>query len=317
MFGTDEKCGKYLSRLRWPDGFVCPTCGETQASWLATRQLYKCANGHQISLTNGTAMHRTRTPLSTWFLAAWLLCTHKPGVSALQLAERKAWAEGYNGVWGTLHKLRAAAIAPDRIKLSGAVEVDEFFVGGTEEGAEHRGRGGESKALVMLAVEVQEWKDSKGKLHTKAGRCRMRVVSNATRETCERFIKANVSRDATVLTDGHGGYNRLPRLGYGHEVTIAKRSDDPLPTTGRVVTNLKRWLLGTHKGAVRRQHLQAYLNEFCFRFNRRSDPWLAFNRLLGLATLKRARPGYRTLWKHTWLHPNPRIAEVEIDEDAG
>lgn len=295
----------YLHNVRWPNGFVCPDCGEGGV-WYDEREIYKCHNGHWISLTCGTVMHRTRTPLTTWFYCAWMLCTHKPGVSAHQAAERFIDAPGLTGIWGTLHKLRADMTAPGRNKLRGFVEVDEMYVGGEEHGPGRAGRGAVTKALVMVATEVLPWTDEhNGKEYTKAGRCRMRIVPNATAATCLRFLQDNIERGSTVSTDAHSGYNRAWMYGFRHEVTIAHETETPLPTLGRVTTNLTRWLIGTHKWAVTKRHLQAYLNEYCFRFNRRFNPWKGFNQLLGLLGTLNNRVEYRALWSGEYRAINP------------
>ena len=227
-----------------------------------------------------------------------------------------------------LHKLRSGLFAPDRDKLTSActgrlhtdhwIEVDEVLVGGKEEGVEHRGGGAESKTLVAVAVEVHSWSglpddrdtaDTKRRAsaagRTRAGRCRIAVIADTKAETLTQFIRGNIAPGSTIWTDASRSYNQSERAGYPRRKTIAKDDPDPLPTLGRVTTNLKRWLIGTHKGAVRPQHLQAYLNEFVFRFNRSDIPWIAFNRALGLAALNRPAVEYGGLYKHTWVHPSP------------
>jgi transposase-like protein len=224
-----------------------------------------------------------------------------------------------------LHKLRSALFAPDRCELSSYctdrlhtdhwIEVDEVLVGGKEEGMEHRGGGAETKTLVAVAVEVHSWEglaeddcsNTKRRMradgHTRAGRCRMSVITDTKADTLTKFIRGNIAQGSTIMTDGSRSYNQCEREAYCRRKTIAKDDPDPLPTLGRVVTNLKRWLMGTHKGAVQTQHLQAYLNEFVFRFNRRDIPWIAFNRALGLAALSRPAVEYEGLYKGTWNHP--------------
>lgn len=305
-FATEAACREYIIETRWPNGFECPKCGDG-GDWIPSRDFYKCYNGHQISITCDTVMHRTRTPLRFWFYAAWLQCTHKPGVSALQLAERKIHAPGYMGIWGTLHKLRYMENQADTGLLSGYVEVDEMLVGGEEEGVQHRGRGAETKATVAVAVEFEPWQDANGVTRGKAGRCRLRVIDDVKGATMRKFIADTIESGATVHTDGSSSYARLPKMGYEHIVTVARYDADPLPTLGRVSTNLKRWLIGTHKGAVRKAHLQTYLNEFVFRFNSRTRPWDAFGRLLGLTAVTGGTARYRDLWKHDVIYANPSL----------
>ena len=338
-FRTEKQCTAYLYALRWPNGFVCPKCGTTKAGPLkAISGAMECENRHMTTVTAGTALHRSKIPLQTWFMGAWLVATLKPGISAVQF-QRQLGLTRLETAWTMLHKLRSALVAPEQDKLNGEcnnashtehwIEIDEVYVGGKESGKERSGRGAESKALVMVAVEVHGWPAGKGdpaddesgneggkkrrggktdnelELRTKAGRCRMRVVEDGKAATILPFILDNVERGSVIWTDDNPAYNAASRAGYHRMITVAKGDANPLPTLGRVTTNLKRWLIGTHKGAVQAQHLQAYLNEFTFRFNRRDYPWIAFNRVLSLAALGRPAVEYEGLYKHTWIHPNP------------
>ena len=327
QFATEAACADYLFRLRYPNGYVCCKCGSVHAWRVKEKpQMMICENNHKVSVTAGTSLARTKQPLTLWFHAAWLVSTLKPGISAVQF-QRQLGLTRLETAWTMLHKLRAALFAPDRHKLTSNctdqrhtdhwVEVDEVLVGGKEQGVEHRGGGAETKTLVALAVEVHSWRGlpdsrtargtkrrTRGVGVTKAGRCRICVIADTKAETLTQFVLENVAPGSTIWTDASRSYNQSAREGYLRRKTIAKDDPDPLPTLGRVTTNLKRWLIGTHKGAVKSQHLQAYLNEFVFRFNRRGTPWAAFNRALGLATLNRPALEYEGLYKHTWLHPN-------------
>ena len=228
-------------------------------------------------MTAGTVLHRTRTPLHLWFWAAYLMTTATPGISALQL-QRQLGIERYETAWTMLHKLRRAMVNPERASLTGAVEVDECFVGGHEAGL----RGGRQhgvKALVVVAVEVRG---------AGSGRIRMQVVDDATADTLCAFVTANIAGDATAHTDGWQGYKRLARLGYDHQPRSQRAHalldgdpDEILPRVHRVISHLKTWLQGTHRG-VSKEHLQVYLDEYVFRFNRRRTPMAAFQTLLGL-----------------------------------
>lgn len=326
-FATDEACANYLFSIRYPNGYVCSKCKSVRAWHVAEKPgMMICENNHKMSVTSGTSLARTRQPLTLWFHAAWLTATLKPGISAVQF-QRQLGLTRLETAWMMLHKLRSGLFAPDRDYLTSActdrlhtdhwVEVDEVLVGGKEEGAEHRGGGAETKTLIAVAVEVHSWEglssdpnNTDVKRHTrttgetKAGRCRMSVIPDTKATTLTQFIRENVAPGSVIWTDANCSYNQSERAGYLRRKTIAKDDPDPLPTLGRVTTNLKRWLMGTHKGAVQTQHLQAYLNEFVFRFNRRDIPWIAFNRALGLAALNRPALQYEGLYKHTWTHPN-------------
>ena len=276
-FGGETACRAYLAACRWPDGYRCVRCGHSEAFDLARRGLWQCKScGHQTSVTAGTALHRTRMPLTLWFWAAYLVTTHTPGLSALQL-QRQLDIDSYETAWAMLHKLRRTMVRPDRAALKEKVEVDEAYIGGPEAGLKG-GRQLRDKAWVVAAVEVR------GKA---SGRVRLQVVPDASGPSLTGFVAANVERGAVVLTDGWGGYAPLRGMGYRHR---PKTQGDPeraakiLPRVHRVFGNLQTWLRGTHHG-VGNQHLQVYLDEFTFRFNRRRTPMAAFQTLLGLATL--------------------------------
>jgi len=232
------------------------------------------ACGYDTSVTAGTILHRTRTPLTQWFWAAYLVTSHTPGLSALQL-QRQLGLARYETAWVMLHKLRRAMVRPDRELLHTEIEVDEAYIGGPEAGL-RGGRALEDKALVVAAVEVR----GKG-----SGRVRFRVVADASARSLTGFVKATVEPGAIVRTDGWQGYAPLTSLGYRHRPRT--RGDDPrraaklLPRVHRVFGNLQTWLRGTHHG-VGHKHLQVYLDEFTFRFNRRRTPPAAFQTLLGL-----------------------------------
>ena len=258
-FSNHESCLAYLATLRWPDGYSCPRCGGAK-HWKA-RAAFECAAcGHQASVTAGTMFQDTRLPLPVWFRAVWWLTTQKNGASALGL--KRVLGISYKTAWTCLHKLRRAMVRPGREKLSGRVEVDESYIGGLEE--EVHGRETEKKALVVVAAE----EDGK-----RIGRIRMQVIPDASGESLIGFIKSNIEQGSTVHTDGWLGYEQVSKNGYVHEVTILRRSSkkpyECLPRVHLVVSLLKRWLLGTHQGAVGLLHLDYYLDEFAFRFNRR------------------------------------------------
>jgi transposase-like protein len=262
-FANDEACRDYLFRLRWPEGFGCPHCGRGKA-WPVRRVLFECAHcGAQVSVTAGTIFQDTRLPLTLWFRAMWWVTAQKNGGSALGL-QRILGLGSYKTAWGWLHKLRRAMVRPGRDRLRGWVEVDETYVGGLEEGVS--GRQTETKALVAVACE----QDGPG-----MGRIRLRRIANASAACLHAFLEESIEPGSVVHTDGWEGYTGLEAKGYRHKVTVLKgRQASPsqlMPRVHRVASLLKRWLLGTHQGAVSQEHLDYYLDEFTFRFNRRKS----------------------------------------------
>ncbi len=261
QFRTEAACRRFLEQVRWPEGFRCPRCGQ-QKAWAVRTVRWQCAAcGHQASVTAGTIFQDTRSPLTVWFRAMWTVTGSKTGTSALTL-QRVLDLGSYQTAWTWLHKLRRAMVRPGREQLSGPVEVDETFVGAIEEGK--FGRGAEQKVLVVVAVEY------KGR---RIGRIRLRRVPDGSADSLQAFIDEVVAPGSVVQTDGWLGYDRLTAHGYRHRITFLTDHPEPahelLPRTHLVVALLKRWLLGTHQGGISTAHLDYYLDEFTFRFNRR------------------------------------------------
>jgi transposase-like protein len=261
QFSTEEACLSYVARLRWPDGFLCPRCQHNKY-WFTNRKLYHCAAcDHETSITAGTIFQDTRKPLQLWFRVIWHVISQKNGVSAKGL-QRVLGFNRYETIWVWLHKLRSAMVRPGRDRLSGIVEVDETYIGGERKGK--RGRGAAGKSLVVIAVE------DKG---NHIGRIRLKRVPNASSDSLIGAVKDSIEPGSVVRTDGWSGYRPLTTEGFDH--VVMRKSEDVgenlLPLVNREAALLKRWLLGTHQGAVRPSHLDYYLDEYTFRFNRRKS----------------------------------------------
>ncbi len=276
-FATEESCHQYLFDLRWTDGFRCPCCGHEKA-WTTKRGLYRCCRcDKQISVTAGTIFQDTRKPLQLWFRAIWYVVSQKNGVSALGL-QKGLGLGSYHTAWEWLHKLRTAMVRPGREKLSGTVEVDETYIGGEKPGK--RGRGATGKALVLVAVEDKS---------DKMGRIRLRHVVDASADSLIPAIQKAIEPGSVVRTDGWSGYVGLEAQGYRH--TVVRKNAfvgyNLLKMTHRVASLLKSWLQGTHQGSVLPSHLAYYLDEFTFRFNRRTSrsPGKLFYRLVQQAAI--------------------------------
>lgn len=282
LFPDDRACAAYLTQLHWPEGFICPACERVSTPWNQSRGRLVCrVCRHQTSVTAGTIFDKTRTPLTTWFEAAWHVTTAKNGLSAKTL--ERTLGTHYRVAWTMLQRFRVAMVDAERTLLSGEVEVDETLVGGVQQGGK-RGRGS-NKSVVVIAVEVRQPKG--------VGRVRMRHVSDASGASLVPFVRDLVAPEAVVLTDGWGGYNGLAELGYTRKTIMLSSSGDPahvsMPGVHRVASLLKRWILGTHQGSIVPAHLQSYLEEFTFRFNRRTSRsrGLVFRRLLEQAVVTR------------------------------
>jgi transposase-like protein len=281
-FATEEACEGYLAACRWPDGFVCPRCGNRRAYELVKLRGWHCAGcRHQVSLTAGTILHNAKTPLTVWFWAAYLMTTDKRGFSA-RLLQRQLALRRYETAWMLLHKFRRAMVNLTRAPLQGEVEVDDTWVGGTQAGLRgSRQLKGCKAALVLVAVE----KRGRG-----TGRARMEVIPDFKSTTLIDFLKRNVTLGSKVYADGLKSFSGLQEAGFKHvprsqplRIDLRKGAQSVVPLADRAIGNLQQWLIGIHHG-VSREQLQVYLDEFVFRHNRRRLPMAAFQTLLGLGT---------------------------------
>lgn len=260
-FSTEQACMDYLATMKWPEGFCCQRCGH-QEYWISAKRLYictRCESGY--SLTAGTVMHGTKKPLTYWFKAMWWFTTRKSGVNAVNLKELLGLGS-YQTAWAWLHKLRRCTVRRSREPLSGNVEVDEFFIGGQKPGK--RGRGANGKTIVLAAVE----KDG-----NRFGRIRLQVVPDCSGDVLEQFLGTNVIPGSRVCTDGWKGYN-FAFKNYSHDKVIASKKVDKnsvLPGVHRIASLVKRLILGTFQGRFEPKHLQSYMDEYVFRFNRRTS----------------------------------------------
>ena len=261
LFPTEEACLEYLSLIRWPDGYVCTRCNGKDV-WKMSSGLYHCkACKYAGSVISGTLFQDTHKPLRLWFQAIWYVVNQKNGVSALGL--QKALGLGsYHTAWEWLHKLRRAMVRPGRDKLSGVVEVNETMIGGEKTGK--RGRGAEGKTLVLIAVEDTE----KG-----IGRIRLSPISDASSDVLTPAIIQMITPGSIIRTDGWNGYSGLSSHGYNHmpNSNPGVKDSDAIPLAHLIASLIKRWLLGTHQGAISHKNLPYYLDEFTFRFNRRTS----------------------------------------------
>jgi transposase-like protein len=316
VFPDEAACAAWLEQSRWREGFQCPNCSVVGEPFRFARRptVFRCRKcGKNASLTVGTVMERTHTPLSVWFWGAYLVATQTPGMSAIQF-QRQLGLSRYETAFQILHKLRASMVRPDADQIGSHlhthVEVDETWIGGKTRG---EGRGVHHKTLVAAAVEVKKpevgtvagYEILKRRNGRFAGRVRLAVVEDRSASTLCGFVEKMVFPKATIISDDWIGYAGLRKRGYDHHPVALNGdhavADQALPIVHLVFSNLKTWLRGTHHG-VSKQHLQAYLNEFAFRFNRRGLPFNAFRSLLGIAGSVSA-PTYDELYSGEWQHP--------------
>jgi hypothetical protein len=287
-FGTEEKCREYMFRQKWPEGFRCARCGGRRAWPLRHRPIWVCsACEYHASLTVDTALNGTRKPLRMWFLAMYLVTTSKRGISAKELQRHLGCS--YQTAWAWLHKLRAAMVEEGRRPLAGTVEVDEGYLGGRRTGK--RGRPGPEMSLLVCAAE---------RVGRGVGRIRLEVAADAGAAQLGAIVRRNVAVGERVVTDGWCGYRRLAQDGYDTVATAIHGSGveahEVLPGVHRVFSLVKRWVLGTYQGSLSAKHLNSYLEEFTFRFNRRRAqcPTHIFHRLAASACGRRC-PTYRQI----------------------
>lgn len=271
-FRTEEACHDYLAKLKWPDGFSCPSCSSRKA-WKNNRSIYRCCDCRRdIRLTAGTVFHRSHLPLRMWFRIAWWLTNQKSGLSALGL-QRMLGLGNYVTAWLSLQKLRRAMVRGGRDPLTGHVEVDETFVGGRQRGGKR-----DRKTLIGIAAEIRG---------DGTGRIRLGRLPDNTTPSVVAFVRRSVAAGSTVVTDGGWPYRAIIDHGYRHSPTILNGKGDEaskaaLPRVHRIASLMKRWMLGMHQGRIEGRKIEPYLDEFAFRFNRRLSPdrGMLFYRLL-------------------------------------
>jgi transposase-like protein len=279
-FGDEENCWKYLSRRRWPEGFVCARCGGSSRGYMKAKRVHECrVCGYQGSVTAGTIFHKTRTPLRDWFWAIYRMSQGKKGISALQLS--KEIGVGYATAWWMQHKIRKAMADREQgRRLRGLVEMDEGYVGGVEKDSGRTGRGAQSKSLVAVAVEHRGLGKPGGK--PVPGRSALSVIPDAKTGSLREFLSRHVEPESAVLTDRFPSYRGLSSRGFAH-AALRLRDDEKLadryfPWVHITFSNLKRFLLGTHH-KPQAKHLKRYLAEFTYRLNRRWQEASLFDHL--------------------------------------
>ena len=290
-FPDEAACRRYLEGIRWRGGFVCPSCGELGEAFQGSRGRWICRHcRYQCTVTAGTVFDKTRTPLRSWLAAVWYITNQKQGVTALGL-QRVLGLGSYQTAWAILHRLRRAMIRPGRERLHGVVEIDETVIGrsgankarNTEQKHRIADRINALRSIVVIAVEVKEPKGF--------GRIRLQRIADKSEKAVLPFVKDSIEPGSIVRTDGSEAYRKLPKQGYRREKTVMLGANDPahitMPGVHRVAALLKRWLLGTHQGAVKPKQLDYYLDEFTFRFNRRTSRsrGLLFYRMLQQAVV--------------------------------
>ena len=285
-FHSEQACRDYLEKLRWPDGLICPKCEASDQVARNSRGRLICPScRHQTTATAGTIFDKTRTELRVWFTAIWTITSQKHGISALGL-QRVLGLGSYETAWTMLHRLRRAMVRPDRDLLHGEVEVDETYLALTDRITPIVAAGRKSnttKVLVVIAVEMLQPKGF--------GRIRIRQIAHGNHEHLMSFVRESIRPGAVIHSDGSPAYRKLDDIGYGHRKTVHLGSDTPahesMPGVHRVASLLQRWMMGTHHGAVQPGQLDYYLDEFVFRFNRRTSRsrGLLFYRLLQQAVM--------------------------------
>lgn len=288
-FTTPQACLEYLGQSRWPDGFVCPTCSG-QSAWLnAKRYVFECWEcGRQTSPTAGTLMHRSHVPVQEWFWAAYLVTTHTPGISAVQLS-RQLGLSSTTTAWHRLHRLRKGMVNENRSHLSGLIEAEESIIGGPAKGKQGRGSTtAKHKSLLIGAVEVLPYEDKKGKRCERAGRLRLLILKDAGEISIRDFLTENIQAGSTLRTDGWRGYSDAALMGYTHRVRIVRTPE----RAHKVAPHIHGSSAISRPGSMARITVwsrsisRAIWYAFVFRFNRRKTPMAAFQTLLGISANK-------------------------------
>ncbi len=302
-FPDEASCRAYLIEVRWGGRPRCDACS-CERVWTNARGLWVCSScDHQTSLTAGTPLHRTRKPLKQWFRAIWEMMTRRTGISGKDL-QRLMGFGSYETAWTWLHKLRACLVRPQREPLRGSVQVDEGYLGGKAPGHE-RGRSTQGKAVILVAAEP-------------GGRFRIEHSPDATQESLGSFLRRTTEPGSVLLTDGGTGYTTKAIAGRGHiaekQTHDQRAASDAQQYCHWALSNLKRWWLGTHHGAISDKHLQAYLDEFTFRANRRTTDGVGRIAARALIGVMQRRPmPYKSLVKtiKPYRHYQPTATDGE------
>ena len=296
-FNSDDKCLAYLIDLKFGiTGWKCEICNYKEYTYLPSHNAVVCKRcGREESIISNTIMRKTRKSLSEWFWTIYTISTQKTGISAMELY-RQADFGSYQTAWSWLQKLRLGMASDKQEQLKGTVEVDETYLySGEKQGRSLIG----NKALIVAAVE--RYKDYA------SGRVSLRHIGSASKENLQSFIKDHVAKGSTIKTDGWAGYKGIDKLGYAH---VPVQADTPenvskeLPRVHQVFSNLKAWLIGTHR-FVSKKHLQNYLNEFTLRFDNRRHPIEVFNDILKRMMFIRPRAYKDFIQPRKPKYPNP------------
>ena len=264
QFANEHACWQYIINVRWPNGYECQGC-HSRKYWLTSKHKVHCSECEsEVSITSGTIFQETKKPLLLWFHVMWWVVAQKTGASAHNLKDFMGFGS-YETAWTWLHKIRRAMVRPDREKLSGTVEVDETYIGGEEIGKGNQGRGAQEKSLVIVATEC---------LGKQIGRVRFKIIKDASSNSLLPFIEETIEKGSSVVTDGWSGYSSLSQnTDYMHLPKVISGSGmqahELLPHVHMVDSLVKRWINGTHQGKISPKHLEYYLDEFAFRFNRK------------------------------------------------
>ena len=271
-FPNEKSCMEYLYSIKWPQGFECPVCGCRHGYALKNRKQYQCANcRHQTSLTVNTVMHRSHLPLTKWFWAIYLVACDKRGISALALAGKIEVC--YETAWSMLRRIRAAMETRDeRYVLQGIVEFDDSYFGAGKKG-NIPGKGGRARGNQAVFVAVS--KDEKGN----PACLKMQLTPNVQSASIEAFARSRIAFASTVQTDGFNAYRKPLAERYNHEWEVFNPDGELLKWLHHMIGNAKTFINGTYHGTSTK-HLQMYLSEFCYRFNRRKMGGAIFDRLL-------------------------------------
>jgi len=269
-FSGERECYEHLVKIRFPKGFLCPQCESSTVGLIATRKLWQCKKCRaQVSVTAGTMFHRTRMPLHYWFWAIFLVAKDKRGHSALQLS--KELDIPYDRAWLMMHKIRSAMAYRDTLyQLNGTVEMDDAYFG-----APSPGRRGRSTQRTKAFIAVGLTKDNKPRF------IKIKTIKRLDARSVKSFVVPQIAQGSTIRTDGLRVYQCLTNLGFFHEATVVfdKANGDILHWVHIIISNAKAFIIGTFHG-LGKKHIQSYLDEFCYRFNRRQHEAELFDRLL-------------------------------------
>lgn len=290
LYSDEASCKQKFKEIRLQEGVICKKCNGREHYWHKSVWQFQCKNcGFRTTLRSGTVMENSNLPFRYWLTAMAFLTTTKKSISALEM-QRELGHKRYEPIWAMLHKLRLVMRHRDtRYELKEYIELDEGFFETSDrkkdkkDGENQQGRGSNRQAAVLVAVESIPINAATGEVpERKVKHLKMTVMDSLTSKDINYEVEKTVEKSTSVITDGYKGYSKLKEVVGQHKIVVVKdkkQVDKVFPWVHKSISNAKRLLLGIHH-SIQSDYMQNYLDEYCYKFNRRYFGEKIFDRLL-------------------------------------